>query len=320
MLSRLETTLNKCSLNPNKPILVGLSGGPDSLCLIDTLHRKGYALIAAHLNHQLRPEADTDAHEARCIAETRALPFILEQKNVGAHAETNNLSIEEAARTLRYNFLFEQAHAHGAQAVAVGHNADDQVETVLMHLLRGAGLAGLKGMRAYMLPNSWSDSVALVRPLLNVWRDEILAYCQKYDLEAVFDRSNLDTTYFRNRLRHVLIPYLDEYVPGLRERLRQMAEILAGDHAVLERVVHAAWDICIDTQGDGFVAFDARKLAHQPLGVRRRLIRRAVAALRPDLRDLSFDAVERALAALEPPSRKMDLALGLQAFVEDGRF
>lgn len=321
MLTRIEENLDRyCHLEANSRLLVGVSGGADSLALLDSLDRLGYGLIIAHLNHGIRPEAAGEADRVRRAAESRGFLFVLKECDTSAHARAENLSLEEAARELRYAFLFEQAQFHGADAVAVGHNADDQVETVLMHWLRGAGLAGLKGMQVCTLPNPWSEAIPLVRPLLSVWGDEIRAYCQERGLDPVFDRSNLDPSYFRNRLRHELIPLLEDYVPGIRHRLRQMAEIIAGDHAVLSAVVDEAWNDCLVEEGEYFVAFDAEELNGQPLGVKRRLIRRAVAVLRPDIRDLSFEAVERALDALEQPGQVGNLALDVNAFLEGDSF
>ncbi len=321
MLTRVEENLNRyCPLDAGSRLLLGVSGGPDSLALLDTLESLGYVTIVAHLNHGIRPEAAGEADRVRQAAESRGLPFVLGERDTSAYAQAENLSLEEAARELRYAFLFEQAQIHEADAVAVGHNADDQVETVLMHWLRGAGLTGLKGMRVCTLPNTWSEAIPLVRPLLSIWGDEIRAYCQERGLEPVFDRSNLNTNYFRNRLRHELIPLLDDYVPGIRRRLWRMAEIIAGDHAVLSTVVGRAWNNCLLEEGERFVAFDAEEFTGQPLGVKRRLIRRAVAVLRPDIRDLSFEAVERALDALEQPGQVGNLALEVNAFREGDRF
>ena len=120
---------------------------------------------------------------------------------------------------MRYQFLFEKGRLIGAQAVAVAHTADDQVETILLNLLRGAGLTGLKGMLYRTLPTPWSHEIPLVRPLLGTWRTEVLDYVLGRGYKPVFDASNLDVTYARNRLRHELIPMLEAYHPGIRHRL-----------------------------------------------------------------------------------------------------
>ncbi|MBM3144419.1 MAG: tRNA lysidine(34) synthetase TilS [Chloroflexi bacterium] len=308
-------------LNVERPILAGVSGGPDSLCLLDLLHRHGFSVVVAHLDHGLRPESGAEARGMRLVAENLGLPFVLEACDVASLAKAQGLSLEEAARTVRYRFLFRQAGVYGAQAVAVGHNADDQVETVLMHFLRGAGLTGLEGMAAISLPNPWSDTIPLARPLLSVWREEILEYCQQRGLKPLFDSSNLDTGLFRNRLRQELIPALDEYIPGVRQRLWRMADLLAEDNAVLEELAAAARKICLASKGTGYLAFDARVLRDQSVAAQRRLIRWAVSELRPNIRDLDYAAVERALSLLKPLTplaHQRDIALGLRAFLENG--
>lgn len=133
-------------LNPNQPLVVGVSGGADSLCLLGMLHEAGFNLIVAHLNHQLRLEAVKEAEHVMKIAGTMGIPYVGDAMDVGVFATENGFSIEEAARKCRYRFLFGVARENKAQAVAVAHTADDQIETILMHLVRGAGLSGLKGM------------------------------------------------------------------------------------------------------------------------------------------------------------------------------
>ncbi len=162
MLENLSHILREeCQLDPAKPIVVGVSGGPDSLCTLDVLERCGYSPVVAHFNHQLRPEAEAESEVIRQLAENRKLPFIKGEDDVAARAEKRNESLEEAARNARYQFLFSSAKSVAAQAVAVGHSADDQAETVLMHLLRGAGMDGLSGMVFRALPNAWSEKFPL---------------------------------------------------------------------------------------------------------------------------------------------------------------
>jgi len=321
MLEQLELILyQSCGLKPDLPVLAGVSGGPDSLCLMDVLHKTGYRVIVAHFNHKLRPEADLEAAAVAGLARSLNLPFETESADVRAFADREMLSIEEAARTLRYRFLFAQARKHGAQAVAAGHTADDQVETVLMHFLRGAGLAGLKGMAYCSLLSSFDPEIPIVRPLLTVWRKEIEAYCIEHGLKPHFDPSNDDQTYFRNRLRHALIPELENYNPRFKEILLRTAQALQGDYGVLEEVLGRAWQNCLAEIGDGFVAFDRARLARVSVGLRRNLIRRAAESLRSDSRDYGFGALERAAAFVEFPTEKqIDFVNGLYLFAENGR-
>ncbi len=322
MLDQLSLILQQdCQLDSAKPVLVGVSGGPDSLCLLDVLDSLDYPVVIAHLNHRLRPEAGDDALAVQRAAVSRGLPFVLAETDVAAYADEHTLSIEEAARTLRYRFLFEQARKHGAQAVAVAHTADDQVETVLMHLLRGSGLAGLRGMPYRALPTAWGGDIPLVRPLLGVWRSEIIAYCEQRGLQPVFDRTNLDTTYYRNRLRHELIPTLESYNPAVRPVVWRMSQTLAGDYAVLEAQVSAAWAGCVAAQSAGAVALKTQSIKTQPLAIQRAIVRRAINLLRPGLRDIGYETIARTLDFVAHPPRtgQRDLAAGLRLLIEGDR-
>ena len=145
-LAQLESALkNECQVAIDQPLVVGVSGGPDSLCLLDSLHRLGIPLLAAHFDHGLRDESAEEARLVAALVKEMGVPFHLARSDVRALAVKEGLTIEEAARKARYRFLFRTARDNQAQAVAVAHTADDQVEKVLMHLLRGAGLSGLKG-------------------------------------------------------------------------------------------------------------------------------------------------------------------------------
>jgi tRNA(Ile)-lysidine synthase len=245
MLEHLQEILRKkCQLHPSAPTLVGVSGGPDSLCLWDVLHRLGYPTIVAHYNHGLRPEAEEEAESVRQAAATAGVPFVFEQAKIAEIAERESLSLEEAARTARYSFLFSQAQRLGAQAVAVAHTADDQVETVLMHLLRGAGLSGLGGMSYRAIPNPWSQKIPLIRPLLDIWRPEVLVYCAEHALQPAYDATNLDQAYFRNRLRFDLIPSLEQYNPAARRLIWQT--VIRAGFWIIENAVVRAWKPAVE--------------------------------------------------------------------------
>ncbi len=309
----------ECQLDPARPVLAGVSGGPDSLCLLDVLHRAGYRLIVAHYNHKLRPEADLEADSVAERARTLGLPFLTEAGDVRGFALAERLSVEEAARNLRYRFLFSAARREGAQAVAVGHTADDQVETVLMHFLRGAGLVGLKGMEYRSILPTFDAEIPLVRPLLSLWRADTERYCQEHNLRPHFDASNTDETYFRNHLRHTLIPTLEKYNPRFKETLTRTARALQGDYAFLQAQVDAAWQEVLLERGEGWLAFDAERLRAFPRALRRNLLRQAAETLRPQRRDIGFEALDRAAAFVDSPGkRQVDFINGLYLFAESG--
>jgi tRNA(Ile)-lysidine synthase len=228
--------------------------------------------------------------------------------------------VEEAAREARYRFLFEKAGEFETQAVAVGHTADDQVETVLMHLLRGAGLSGLSGMPARALPNAWSETIPLVRPLLGYWREQTEEYCRAQSLEPLIDPTNVDPTYYRNRLRRELIPYLESYNHSVKQVLWRTADILRGDLEIVTQAVEAAWSESLVRSGLGYVALSKSALLEQNKGLQRQVIRQAIAALRPGLRDVDYAAVERTLETLNDPTPRtgIDLIAGLKLITEEG--
>jgi tRNA(Ile)-lysidine synthase len=322
MIGQLTPILeSECALDMHRPVLVGVSGGVDSLCLMDLLADAGYRLTVAHLNHSLRPEADNEAQRVKEYARKIGADFVSDKLDVFAIKTNEHLSLEEAARNARYQFLFLQARQAGAQAVAVGHTADDQVETILMHLLRGAGLSGLKGMLYRTLPTAWSREIPLVRPLLGVWRAEILEYVLGRGYEPVFDASNLDVTYFRNKLRHELIPTLESYNPLLRRNLWQMGDILREDYSFIQGHAVSAWEACLLEAGDSYLVFSRQQCLEQPKAIQRYLLKMAIETLRPGIRDLDFYTLDRAQRFLYVPTRsgKIELTNGLTLAQHGGR-
>jgi tRNA(Ile)-lysidine synthetase-like protein len=316
-------------LDANDTVVVGVSGGPDSLCLLDLLLRLGATyrlqIHVAHLHHGARgAEADADADFVTEMAARLDLPVIVVQRDVPAIAEAHGLAFEEAARRVRYGFLSHVAGEVGATKIAVGHNADDQAETVLMHLLRGAGPAGLRGMLpltpldAYRMLEGLADfrlpstSIPLIRPLLGVDRAAIEEYCAERGLRPRFDRSNLDTTYFRNRLRHELLPVLEAANPNVGQRLRNMAEVIAADYDLLERLRDQAWEEIVQRQTQEVIVFDRPAWDDQHLSLQRALIREAAYRLRPRLRDVSFVHIDNAVRIAR------EGRTGAQAILPDG--
>ena len=291
------------------------------MCLLDLLVRSKKSVIVAHFDHQLRPDSEKEATYICELASKLELPFICGSKDVKAFADEHKLSIEEAARKLRYEFLFSQARRMGAHTVAVAHHADDQVETVLMHFLRGAGLSGLKGMKAVTQLPEFDEDIRLIRPLLRTWRREIEKYCRENELKPIQDESNLDQTYFRNRLRHRLIPDLETYNPGFKMSLLRTAENLAGDFDLVNEVIDKAWEKSGVQIAEGYVSFKLETLREMSIGVQRHLLRRVANLLKPGIRDVNFEAVERIIRFIKEEKAgnyRVDYTDGLFVFVEVG--
>jgi tRNA(Ile)-lysidine synthase len=323
MLDKIAMILgDECLLDANATWLVGVSGGPDSVCLLHLLHSQGYHLIAAHVNHGLRPEAEQEARSVGYFVHGLGIDFISSCVDVRSFADEQSLSIEEAARRLRYQYLFEQAEKTSASAVLIAHNADDQVETILMHLLRGSGLTGLRGMEYRTLPNPWSDRIPLVRPLISTWREEILAYLAEHDIGYISDQSNFDTTFFRNRLRHELFPILEEYNPRIRENLLRMSQINKEDYAVIQQLVADAWQANFVKRGQGYIAFRLQGFQQLLPSIQRYLLRKAIGYHLPSLRDVDYDSIERGVNFLGEgkPGGQTDLIAGLRLLKEGDIF
>jgi tRNA(Ile)-lysidine synthase len=317
MLENVESVLrNQCRLDMTRPVLVGVSGGPDSLCLMDLIRRAGYPMVVAHFNHMLRPESAAEANAMERTAARFMIKCVVEGADVRAHAAAEGLSIEEAARNLRYQFLFAQARRFNAQAVAVGHTADDQVETVLMHFIRGAGLTGLKGMPYRTVLPAFDPELPIVRPLLDAWREETVVYCASNGLQAHYDPSNDSFNFLRNRLRHALIPMLETYNPRFREAVWRSVQSLAGDHALLNEILEAWWQKCVIAEKDGYVMFDLPLLLLRPAGLQRDLLRRAAERLLPG-QEMVYAVLERGAAfAADKDRLRMELSGGLILFRE----
>jgi len=317
LIGSVQAAIDRDSLlRPGQRLIVGVSGGPDSLCLLDCLHRLKYRPIVAHFDHAMRPESADEALRVNSLAESWGLPVALGKADVPA-ARGSRGSLEEVARRLRYRFLADTAVRHGVQVVATAHTADDQVETVLMHLLRGAGPSGLRGMQPCIQLTEWvgvpeAAGLRLVRPLLATWRSEIEAHGSLRGLSPIHDPSNLDLRHFRNRLRHELLPILESYNPGVRQSLFRTAQIMAAERELVEGLVDAAWPASVRQAGPGCLALDRQTLLQEPLAVQRGILRRAILRLRPDLRDVGFEAIDSALRfAADPAARRRTLVGGV---------
>jgi tRNA(Ile)-lysidine synthase len=279
-------------------LVVGVSGGPDSLCLLGALHaltRSGVAeapgaLVVAHLDHGLR--GAEGARDAAWVAEFAArldLRYVTETADVKRLALDEQRSLEDAARCVRYAFLRRVAYEVAAERICVGHTRDDQAETVAMHWLRGSGLAGLAGMAPL--------EGAIARPLLDIARQDTEAYCAGRGWEPRRDLTNADPAFLRNRIRRELLPALAAYNPRITRVLTDNAALIAADDAYLEALTSAAWSAVLLEETAERVTLALPPLREVPGALRHRLLRRACARLTrgehlPEARHiLGFDAL-----------------------------
>jgi tRNA(Ile)-lysidine synthase len=303
MLSQAQTALAKM-LAPDEPLLVGVSGGPDSVALLDTLVKSGWRPHICHLNHQLRgADSDADAEFVRQLAARYDMPCTIESGKVAGD--------EESARRARHEFFARVAERVGIKKLALAHTADDQVETFLLRLLRGAGVPGLVGI----WPERQLGTLRVIRPLLKVRRAEILEYLAAEKLAYREDASNADSRFTRNRIRHELLPWLErEYNPAIRDALLHTAEILRDEdfyllHHVAERFYMA---VC---QKD---AVNVKALANCPIAIQRRVLRFWLGGDSEQGPGFTFEQIEaiRRAAQTDSPSAEIELPGGLVVYRE----
>lgn len=279
-------------------VLVAVSGGPDSVCMLRVLHNLKdilkIQLHAAHLDHGLR--GGGSEAEAKYVGELTAklgIPCSIEKRDVEQWHKQSKTSLEEAAREVRYGFLGEVAREVGATRVAVGHTRDDQVETTLMHYLRGAGIQGLRGLLAAApIPyGNKEDGIWVVRPLLKASRQETAAYCQEHDLNPCCDPSNSDTKFLRNRIRLELIPLLRQYNPEIDDALVRLADLAGEDADFIDEQAAAACNSIATSEGC-LTCLDSGKLRSLPLALQRRVFRIVLEQSYGSLRDIQASHVE----------------------------
>lgn len=285
-------------LPPAGRLLAGVSGGVDSLALAHLLVTLLGAdrLVIGHVQHGLRPDADADADAVARLAAAWRVPCHIE------HLDLTPAAFSEAAgRAGRYAALAAVARQTGCAHIAVAHHADDQAETVLLHLLRGSGVDGLSGMQPVApVPVGQAESLTLLRPLLDVPRAALVDYCRRHSLIPRDDASNRDPRFLRNRVRHELLPLLAELAPDVAARLTRLADLAAADSALLHELTDRAWSAVVPATGDGWITLDRAVWRALPLGLRRRVLRRAALHLRRDGDgEIGFETLENARRVAE---------------------
>jgi len=294
LLLKVQETIQEHSmLKVGDRVVVGVSGGPDSTVLIHLLCKlkQDYKLNiwVAHLNHELRKEAKEEAEWVKRFSSQLKVPVVLDSLNVALLAKQKKISLEMAARQVRYSFLERVARKVEATKIALGHTASDQIETLLMRLIRGAGLDGLTG-----IPPTRGK---IIRPLINIFREEIEEYCQIFNLYPCRDSSNQELSFFRNKVRLRLIPFISrEYNPQFNQVLFRTADILREERKYLEKTAEKALKKLIIERRNGQIVIDAEKLLSSfPLALQRRVIRKFIQEVKGDLKSVSFIHIDEIL-------------------------
>jgi tRNA(Ile)-lysidine synthase len=310
---------------PREQILAAVSGGADSLCLLLVLKALGYSLRVAHFDHHLRPESGRDAETVHRMADRLGLPFVLGQGDVAAHAALLRMTLEEAARDLRYKFLARVASDQECSAIATGHTMDDQAETLLMRLIRGTGTRGLGGIRPTRKQTADPAdpdrrSIRIVRPLLCLTHAQTGGYCVTEGWTPIEDPTNQVAAVTRNRIRLELIPLLRTYNPSIVDGLSRLAEVAQAQDEFLEQTAGEIWDRQSVELAPGLIRLPLDIFRSEAAAVRLALFRQAVFHLTGGLEDLSYRQVERVLDLIQTSSarQRTDLALGVEVQIENG--
>ena len=324
---RVIEFIQKHNLLPaGEALIVSVSGGADSVCLLHILMKYqqelNVKLHIAHLDHQLRgTESERDAKYVSDLSIILGIPATIESRDVTAYRDQKGCSLEEAAREVRYNYLAEVARNENAGYILVGHTRNDQVETILMHILRGTGIAGLCGLQPKSKLQIGDDvkHLNIIRPLLDSSRKETESYCQQYNLDPRIDSSNLSLDFLRNRIRHELLPELKNYNPAIEQALLRLADIAAGDISFIEEQASLLWSEVANMTGNA-VYLDKHRITALSVAMQRQLFRTALYNLAGTLKDIEAEHIEAMMAFLKKPAgKKLYLPYGIRLTTEYDR-
>ena len=274
LIRQMEETIREFSLLQSREhIIVGVSGGPDSLALLHGLNTLsptyGWRLTAVHVHHQLRGgEADADARFVASFCREHHISYEVRQVNVRQYLDQYGGNLQDVARKLRYEAFADVADKLGVTKLALGHHADDQAETVLMRFLRGAGTRGLAGIPV----KRQSGRLQIVRPLWRVWRRDIERYCDEFRLNPRHDSSNESSDYLRNHIRLELIPKLQQYNPQLKLGMLQLSEQLAAEEEMWKKWTRVALERVLEGQGPTQWTLSISEFHALSLALQRRVI------------------------------------------------
>lgn len=273
MKNKVLKTIKKNNLIENgDKIIVAVSGGPDSICLLDILRKLqkektiSFEIIVAHVNHMIREEAKEDEQYVKKYCEKNGIVFFSKSIDVEKMAHTNKIGTEEAGRLVRYNFFEEILEKTKATKIAIAHNKNDKIETIFLHILRGSGLEGLKGIE----PKRGN----IIRPLIECERAEIEKYCEENQLQPRIDKTNFENIYNRNKIRNIVIPYIQkEFNPNIIKTINRLSSIVTEEEEYLEKQTKKAYQELLLEEQENQITIDLKKFNLQETVIKVRLIR-----------------------------------------------
>ncbi len=254
----LETIKKYNLITSGDTILVAVSGGPDSMCLLDNLLKLKDVLevkeiVVAHLNHMIRQEAKEETEYVEEYCNKNNIRCFVKYEDIIKEAKEQKIGTEEAGRKARYDFFEQIASKTNADKIAIAHNKNDNVETVFMHMLRGSGISGLTGIKPYR-------EGKYIRPLIKCSRDEIEEYCTKEKLNPKYDKTNNDNTYTRNRIRNELIPYIKkEFNPNIIETIDRLSELILDEENYMQEITVENYNLILENENKDEIVLNLKK-------------------------------------------------------------
>ena len=298
-LKKVDEVLSEL-ISSGDRVLVGVSGGADSIALLNVLNSyslaKNYTLVVAHINHMARgKDSFEDARFVKDVAIKLGLPFFSQEINVGKEQIRLKKNFQEAARSIRYKFFEETLKIVGGNKIAVAHSADDQVETILMNFIRGSGLKGLAG-----IPQVRGK---IIRPFLNIYRADLEDYLEKNKISFRHDLSNSNKKYLRNKVRHELIPSLKLYNPNIKKNLEKMSLIISQDDALLDQLTRNIFNQINQNQKsfEKKISWNINKFLSNPIALRQRLIRETFFQITGNILGLTANHIRKIVRLFEFP-------------------
>lgn len=268
---KILNTIKKYNLIKNgDSIVIGVSGGPDSICLLNVLNnlkeQLNFTIYVAHINHMIREEADNETKYVKEFCKDRKIDCYVKKIDIVTKANNEKKGTEETGREVRYDFFEKIFNKTGANKIATAHNNNDKVETILMNILRGSGTTGLEGIEA-IRDNKY------IRPLIETDRKDIEEYCIQNKLNPKYDKSNNENIYTRNKIRNIIIPYIQkEFNPNIIKTINRLSEVITEENEYIEQIVEDTFkEVCIESNFLQAI-LDLKKFNKLNLVIKRRLI------------------------------------------------
>ena len=253
----------------NDKIVIGVSGGPDSICLLHLLYsikkELGFEIVVAHINHQIRKVADSETEYVKDFCKNLGIECFVKKENITELAKKQKKGTEEVGRQVRYDFFEDVAQKTNSNKIATAHNSNDRAETVILNILRGSGISGLKGIEA-MRDNKY------IRPLIFTKREKIEEYCQENNLNPKIDESNMENIYNRNKVRNIIIPYIEkEFNKNIIQTINRLSDVATEENEFLQKLTEEQYNTISTIENDTII-LDLKKFNHLELVIKRRLI------------------------------------------------